>query len=238
MSNALFWGNRSSQSDSSLALWLRRGANQFTDVGATVPATTGDAAAAWRDRDIIASQSTLANRPTRQAGGELLFASGKRMGVVNDVTHMRAGFSVAVWVNPVVQETSRIIIARDTTSGNSIREWYFLCNPTFAVATTTGSIVSNGGGSGLLPGWHLVIGTFTGSRLFLSIDGADPGEGSNWALQNILATPASAEPMNISSPVGGREYNARYGDIRIWHRALNASEIAALFAAERGSYGV
>ena len=226
--------------DPTLALWFRRGVDMFTDTAATVPANTGDAVAAWQSGEILAIQATLGNRPVRQPGGELLFGgvtdSIQFLRATNDATLMRVGFTVAVWVDPAAAVASRIIVGRDTTSGNTIREWYLLSNPVFAVAASSGGLVSTGSGSGLATGWHLVIGTFDGTRVRVSLDGADPGIGAEFLTS--LAAPAPAEPMSISSSVGGRQYNARYGDVRIWHQALSADDIATLFAAERGSYGV
>jgi hypothetical protein len=100
------------QRDPTLALWLRRGVDQYTDVAATVPAGTGDSVAAWRDRDIIASQATLGSRPTRQAGGELAFDGGDTLigdAAMRDAARNTTGFAIYADATPRALDASRLI---------------------------------------------------------------------------------------------------------------------------------
>jgi hypothetical protein len=237
---AIFLGDQGR--DPTLALWLRRGVDQYTDVAASTPASTGNAVAAWRDRDIIATQATVAARPTRQAGGELAFTDNNWLQAANQESlSQRAGFTVAVWANQSAQGL-RTVVGKDTTSGAN-RDWL--------IASAV-----NGAGSGFytfndsgIPAHAplsspIIIDQWTMIMATISTDGASAQCWRNGVTQPSVALTGTRRTSAANFFVGGVSVPAvaRYfgfvSDIRIWHRALGASEIAALFAAERGRYGV
>lgn len=90
--------------DPNLVLWLQRGTNMFTNVDATIPAVANDPVAAWTYNSIVASQATLANRPTRQVGGELLFDGGDFLEgnvAMRDLTRNISAITIYVAVSPL-----------------------------------------------------------------------------------------------------------------------------------------
>lgn len=221
-------------------LWLRRGADQFTDANATIPATTGDAVAAWKDGTIVFVQSTSALRPIRQAGGELLVdgAQTQRIAAFEPITLVsRSTFALAVWVRPTVDG---FIYDKNSAGTITTRDYWIATASgafTFGVATNNGGTIVNATAtSGVFASaWRLVVGTIGGSVIRLFVDGTEHGSA---ALTFPLNSPTSG-----GITIGARSNNTlplsgSIGDIRVWHRALDAAEIAALWTAERGSYGV
>jgi hypothetical protein len=220
------------------ALWFRRGVGQFTDVAATAEATTGDAAAAWQDVAIIALQATPTARPTRQAGGELLFDGGDIIGVT-DATFgkpLASGFAVSAWVRRT-RGASETFVARDGLP-TSQRSWSLEQN-----GSSFYFFFANSGGVAYTPSiaitpinqWALVTGVIspTSGQCFVN-------EGAGTPITWTGTLPSVNDPVTIGgrTNIGQQFAVASIGDIRIWHRALSAAEIAALFAAERSSYGV
>jgi hypothetical protein len=215
-------------------LWLRRGVDQFTDVAATAPANTGDAVAAWRDRDIIASQATAGARPTRQAGGELSFDRTKRLDITDggSLASNASGFTVAAWALFVDVPASTIFGRGSLNTADYAlfmdtlgRLRFNLYQPAIDTIDLTHTVVFGK--------WYFVVGSLVNGIPRLYRDGAFVAEGLPFVRSGTVIGPTVVGSVDWGSP-----HNGSIGDIRIWHRALSADEIAALFAAERGLYGV
>jgi hypothetical protein len=208
-------------------------------VGATAPANVGDAVAAWRDEaapTLIATQATAGRVPAADATG-LSFDGGDWLEAADrDEYRQRPGYTVAVWFARASAAFGGIV-ARDANLTGQ-REWglfslsdgrvqieIFRSNGTAltlnSVATTTIDTF------GLAA---ITLDAATVPRLYVN----DAAALTAAALSTLASV---ATPLRIGSRATS-SFNGSIGSVRIWHRALSAVEIAALWTAERGIYGV
>jgi len=146
-------------------------------------------------------------------------------------------FSVSVWVNAASTRQSAWAGLVQSQSGSGF----------YLGADATGSkykfVVNSGEGSSgscayvsvtegcaqggtVAAGWHLVIGTYDGTTAILYIDGA------------MVAADTFTAPANITVPVEigaswntAAVWNGALEGLRLYDRALSASEVASLFSA-------
>jgi len=85
---------------------------------------------------------------------------------------------------------------------------------------------SASGGTLTAGGWHQVVGTYDGATVRIYLDGAPVGSA---AATGAIAY--SGLPFRIGSDSNGlSNWNGGIGPVRVWSRALGASEVAALYA--------
>ncbi|HEX3745446.1 MAG TPA: S8 family serine peptidase, partial [Bryobacteraceae bacterium] len=146
-----------------------------------------------------------------------------------------SAYSVSVWVNPAsttqsgwaglaqVQSGSGMALGVDSTGGM----YKFAVN---GGAGSTGSCayvsVTQGcaQGGAIASGWHMVTGTYDGATAILYVDGV------------AVANDTFTTPSNITMPMKiGASWNGALDNLRLYSRALTASEVAALFAQGNGT---
>ncbi len=74
-------------------------------------------------------------------------------------------------------------------------------------------------------GWHHVVGTWTGTTGSLYVDGvlASAPQAMTWSPRT------NTEPLTIGSCDVGYEYDGTVDDVRVYNRALSATEVAQLY---------
>jgi len=71
----------------------------------------------------------------------------------------------------------------------------------------------------------------------LFVDGESEGAGTTVLLDNQHPE-FLTEPVRIGGGISGRYSNARIGEVRIYNRALSASEVESAFNQDRDLFGV
>jgi len=142
-------------------------------------------------------------------------------------------FSISAWVNPAATTQIPYAAIAETNYRTGL---YLGVDPTgakykFIVNSGTGSAGTCGGpdgcaqGGAVTSGWHLVSGTYDGATALLYVDGV------------VAASDTAAAPANAGFPLEmGRSYvaavswNGNVDEMRLYSRALTASEVASLYA--------
>jgi hypothetical protein len=79
--------------------------------------------------------------------------------------------------------------------------------------------------------WHLVVGTFDGTTISLYVDGAEVGVGTQYPGPiEYLLSDANDLFIGAYPSCAGKDFSGTIGDVRVWNRALGASEVSALMA--------
>jgi hypothetical protein len=144
------------------------------------------------------------------------------------------GLTLCAWVNPSTKDYAHYIISRghDAQPG-----WYCLDYDMYQETTFTFAFQLNfNQGSGLhirlksncpvpLNTWSFITGTYDGATMKIYVDGV---------IKNSLPTTDSiiefSPNINIGSHVSGMYFvKGKIDDVRIYNRALNQSEITALY---------
>lgn len=149
-----------------------------------------------------------------------------------------AGFTnkitLAGWVRrPTAQNGWRHVITRQegTTSADQFYLSFKDGSPWFGLATTTSGNEKTGGGSGgALGEWVHLAGVYDGSKLILYVNGVKRSE-----LPKTGPLVPSSRPVliganaNTTNPLTGAErLKGQLDDIRVYSRALSATEVAGL----------
>jgi len=140
-------------------------------------------------------------------------------------------FSISAWVNPAVsRQVTDAEIAETNYSGFSLQTdstgimYQFLINNGTGSTGTCGQSLGCALGGTVTSGWHLVTGTYDGTTAILYLDGV------------ALASDTFTAPANASLPLymglapnGSGAWNGAMDEVRLYNRALTASEVSALF---------
>jgi hypothetical protein len=223
--------------DPDLVLWLQRGTDMFTDVSAAIPAVTNDPVAAWKDGAVIASQATLANRPTRQAGGELAWDGGDALvgnTAMRELTRNRSQLAIYVSATPTAFGTDqKIIFFSIGTNAGATRlalgvtpaglwqlSWRQPDTDGLATLSSAATLNQRVALCGMLD--------FATPRVRFFIDG----------VQVAVTTPAFSVPMTDSASAGAavgsigasQYWNGSIFEIRLYHAAHDAATVAQISA--------
>jgi len=158
---------------------------------------------------------------TGQFGGALLF-DGVDDGVevtVTDALRLASAFTLEAWVQPLSSSTALQILQLAGPSGDGLR---VTSNgrPRFTATFPGGVIDVTGPASLPLFAWTHVAVSYNGTILRLYVDGIAV------ATQPASGALAGALPLWIGrTRGGGSPFKGTLDEIRIWRRALNASEI-------------
>jgi hypothetical protein len=205
--------------------------DRFTNTGATIPATVGDPVASWRDvsRGMTVSQDDPTLRPLASALGVTFDGVDDYLQLITPLPGLSfaKGGTIAAWVFRKVGDTGarKIVLSVDGFTSIIVFSTARFDLPGVSFFGTT-----------LVPigSWAMITcATYSASdhRIYL-----------NGVLDGIsTAVRVSSTPVSISignNAVSNGPMNGAIGRVRAWDYALSASEIAALFAAERGIYGV
>ena len=141
-------------------------------------------------------------------------------------------FSISAWVNPAVTSQASYARIAETQVSSGLylgvestgTMYQFVVNGGTGATGTCGVQYGCAEGGSVTAGWHLVSGTYDGTTTILYVDGA------------MVASDTAQAPSNASLPlyigqaaVSGSVWNGLVDDLRLYSRALTASEISTLF---------
>jgi uncharacterized protein (TIGR03790 family) len=174
---------------------------------------------------------------TGEINGALAFNGGAAYVVTPNIA-LGSSFSVSAWVNPAVMPQGGYGRILETQYNGGL---YLGTNSSgtkykFIVNTGAGSTGSCGLGFGcaeggaIAAGWHLVTATYNGSTATLYLDGT------------VVASDTFTAPSATNFPLYvGRYYGGGYGwngsvdDVRLYNRALTATEVTAIYTSAGSS---
>ena len=202
------------------------GAYGFDAGSGTVAA---DASATRNDGSISGAQWAAAGR----------YGSALRFDGINDVVSvpdaaaldLTTGMTLEAWVNPAVATDWRTVILKEINAGLAYALYSNHNSPSPAgYAHIVGTAISDGtGGPTTLPlnTWSHVATTYDGANLRLFVNGAQV---SSRALTGSMIQ--STNPLRVGgNAVWGEYFSGLIDEVRIYNRALTASEIQADMAS-------
>lgn len=169
--------------------------------------------------------ATLTNGPTWTASGRygagLIFDGGNDSVQVPASTalDLTTAFTLEGWVNPT-SSTSGVLLHRPEASGLGTTYSLQASGSVFARAKTTAATVTVYGPAIPTGQWTHVASTWDGATLRLYIDGA---LSASAALNGTLVS-STGQPLSIGG-LSGHMFNGRLDEIRVYSRALSASEL-------------
>lgn len=147
-----------------------------------------------------------------------------------------SGITVAAWIYRNANQNGWITLAT-RQKGTSYFEHYWLgfngSNYRWFVNTTNGYSNYNLGGTAPLGQWVHLAGTYDGSTVKLFMNGVE-----NFSSAHGGTLPSETNPINIggSSNDGtgniNEDFNGKVDNVRIYNRAISASEIESVFQSE------
>ena len=173
--------------------------------------------------------------------GKINFAvsfNGNSSDVVTPNIALGSTFSISTWVNPAaVQQGGYARIAETQYSpgfylGTNITgtAYKLIVNGAAGATGTCGLSYGCAEGGAVTTGWHLVTATFDGATARLYLDGVVVGS-DTFTLGN------TSLPLYIGRYFGsnGFGWNGAIDEVRLYNRALSATEVAAILTAGGGS---
>jgi hypothetical protein len=144
--------------------------------------------------------------------------------------------TVSAWVKTTVTNSGTIqgIVCKDITGAITNCPYSLQLDPTgvpcFFITITTNANFSkcNTGFALSVNVWHYLVGTYDGNQDLLYIDGVSVGGGTN---PGTIATTSGALYIGQQKSGNSRYFNGSIQDVRIYRRALSATEIAAQYAS-------
>ncbi len=148
-------------------------------------------------------------------------------------------FSVSAWVNAAVTTQTGYARIAETHYNNGLylglnssgTKYKFIVNDAAGASGTCGAAFGCAEGGAIVGGWHLVTGTYNGTTAILYVDGVQ-------VATETFAAPASISlPLYIGRYYGGSGYgwNGIIDEVRLYSRALAASEVSALYSYTGGT---
>ncbi len=174
---------------------------------------------------------TLTNGPTWQTGasckvGDCLkfFSAASPVNVLAPGVSPHTTMTLAAWVYPTAypSERSTIILGLGAyylslyTDGSAQCYWY---------GTSPSGYFSSGAGTVPLNTWSFVVATWDGSYAKLYVNGQLKSTNATTGSGNISTA------TNIGAENTSRQFNGSIDDVRIYNRALSATEIQDLYNA-------
>ena len=166
--------------------------------------------------------------------GQALSFNGSSSVVVNSFPINTLTLSAWIRTTQIVGSSgSAQIINRDTTGGNNSRDWQFRIQgspavPTIILFNTGGAIAGVVASTTVNDGkWHLVTATWDGATIRMYVDGKASGSPASFS-----GTLNSGSPLlfaEASGITGGSNFNGTIDDVRIYDRALSASDVEQLY---------
>jgi chitodextrinase len=140
-------------------------------------------------------------------------------------------FSLTAWVNPtVLTQASYVRIAENYywsglyVGANAAGTAYKIIVNNGAGATgTCGVILGCAEGGTITSGWHLVTATYDGATARLYVDNALVGSDTFTAPGNTTL------PLSIGHSSYGNAFNGAIDEVRLYNRALTATEVSAIY---------
>lgn len=139
--------------------------------------------------------------------------------------------TIAALVKPIAGAPGSIICKGNLAANRNGYNFFIRTGQVFSIelCDATGYTILNCGTLFIYGRWVYVVVTFDGSLIKWYINGTFSNQGTQ--TRNALST---AYNLNIArSPYGGYYYgNVALGDVRIYNRALTASEVKRLYESE------
>jgi photosystem II stability/assembly factor-like uncharacterized protein len=141
-------------------------------------------------------------------------------------------FSLSAWVNPtVLAQTSYVRIAETYyatglylgTNAAGTAYKFILTNGSGVTGSCSGAVYGCAEGGTISSGWHLVTATYDGATARLYVDNALVGSDTFTAPGNTNL------PLYIGHSVYGNGYNGAIDEVRLYNRALTATEVTTIY---------
>lgn len=159
------------------------------------------------------------------SGSALTFdGSGDRVTVADHIDlDLTSALTMEAWVRPDTTKTWQTILLKEAGSGIAYGV-YATDGGTGKTNAWIGDLGAYSPSAIQTGRWTHVAATFEGGTLRLYRDGAQVG-----AITGVSAPPVSTGPLRIgdNSVWSGEGFDGRIDEVRLWSRALSASEIAA-----------
>lgn len=171
------------------------------------------------------NHGTLTNSPTWATGkraGALAFNGGTAYVSIPTAGASASAGTISFWAKSSDAAHSGYLVNTVGTNERIYLGWsnssIYMLMGSGANTIATAFNVSTGA-------WHHVTGTWSGTSGTLYVDGQLVGSGSFTALASVL------NPMYVGGFAGSQGFNGTIDDVRIYSRALSASEAATLYRA-------
>ncbi len=175
------------------------------------------------------NNGTLTGGPTRQIGkfgGDLNF-DGVDDYVVTNSFNLPNTFTVSAWVKPASQPANYLRIAEtsyangfylglDTTDDPGYK--WIVNNPTSPFGTAEGGTLTFGA-------WTHVVGTYNGTTGVLYVNGVNVGSDTF----NDPGSDTNVVTIGRNNPLAMEYFNGEIDDVRIYKRALSATDVNNLY---------
>jgi hypothetical protein len=138
---------------------------------------------------------------------------------------LTTGMTLEAWVYPTALSGWRTVVLKETTGGLAYALYAHDNAPRPATTVNTGGADLSAIGGAALPlnTWTHLAATYNGTTLRLYVNGAEVG---SLAVSGSLL--ASASPLRFGgNAVWGEYFAGRIDEVRIYNRALSATEIGA-----------
>jgi hypothetical protein len=159
--------------------------------------------------------------------------NGSTTSVVTPGISLGSSFSVSVWVNPAVLGQGAYVRIVETRYDGGLylgmnaagNKYKFIVNTGLGATGSCGASYGCAEGGTVTSGWHLLTATYDGAVGRLYVDGTP------------VASETFTAPANTNYPlyvgryyaVSGYGWNGSVDELRLFNRALTASEVAALY---------
>jgi len=181
---------------------------------------------------------TLVNAPTWTTSGKIndaLFFNGTSQDVsIPDSASLEPGnnYTIAAWVNAASLSGSSTNTILEKPYATTHQSFHIFFNPSFGFFNDNGSTTGylNSWITPAIGTWHYYAAVVSGSTVTLYIDGSQVAQSTTFP----ATTAYDATPVGIGADPGAEYCNCTIDDVRIWNRALSASEVQALYDATAG----
>tara|TARA_R110000823_G_scaffold28498_3_gene83086 strand:- start:932 stop:1717 length:786 start_codon:yes stop_codon:yes gene_type:complete len=197
--------------------------------------------------DLISSQNaTLVNSPnystTEADGWGSFYFDGVNQYGTTSFTKAQAAFSVSAWHKPASPQAQNGMQAIMNTFEGQSAEWWSIATggtgrgtPEF-VCDNDSSKVTIRDSAEAPDSWQMITGTRSGSSMKLYVNTSLNTSANSLSTSDINGV----EPMYIASRATGygEQYTGYISDLKIYTKALSASEVTQNYNALKGRYGL
>jgi len=166
-------------------------------------------------------------------------------GITDNSIFNTSGFTLTAWINPYSYTSSNIVAIIDKSSSTTAGNGFFFRLRNDGANSNAVSLRLAGGSEILVQNivtlnnyQHVVAVVDSLSRLNIYVNGIQVGT-ANFQLSNISNINSTNSLLIGNQNVGTlRFFNGSIDDVRIFNRALTATEVSAMYNQGRGSYSV
>ncbi|MDE1944267.1 MAG: LamG domain-containing protein, partial [Patescibacteria group bacterium] len=189
-----------------------------------------DSSGQGNNGSLVGFSATSSAEVAGKIGGALKFNGTSQYITVPDTTALRLSgtYSVSVWIRPAALKDYGNVLFKESLISNTgyglitfaNGSWGWQIGNTLDIQTSAALLKNTT--------WSLLIATYDGTNVRLYQNG------SLLSTTVASAVASDATALALGADTGdGRYFNGTIDDVRVYNRALSASEIQALYAAGR-----